>query len=144
MDQIPHAPGALKQPQAIGIAIGAGRFRDPAMPGIQFAGRDAEVMAKYFKQSWTGNLYKATYNKLLARGEDDIFFSGLVVADFTGDGIADVLQVAGNNAYGQTRGATPSHGQFLLLAGYAVRRSCRYARKCRIAARADARSPARP
>jgi hypothetical protein len=49
VDQIPHAPGALKQPQAIGIAIGAGRFRDPAMPGIQFAGRDAEVMAKYFK-----------------------------------------------------------------------------------------------
>lgn len=75
-------------------------------------------MAKYFKQSWMGNLYKATYNKLLARGEDDIFFSGMVVADFTGDGIADVLQVAGNNAYGQTRGATPSHGQFLLLAGH--------------------------
>jgi hypothetical protein len=49
VDQIPHGPGALKQPQAIGIAIGAGRFRDPAMPGIQFAGRDAEVMAKYFK-----------------------------------------------------------------------------------------------
>lgn len=49
VDQIPHALGALKQPQAIGIAIGAGQFRDPAMPGIGIAGRDAEVMAKYFK-----------------------------------------------------------------------------------------------
>ena len=43
-------------------------------------------------------------------------------------------------------GATPEPPAalaLLLLAGYAVRRSCRYARKCRIAARADARSPAR-
>jgi hypothetical protein len=49
VDQLPHLPGAFKQPQAIGIAIGAGRFRDQAMPDLQFAGRDAEVMAKYFK-----------------------------------------------------------------------------------------------
>jgi hypothetical protein len=40
------------------------------------------------------------------------------VADFTGDGTLDVLQFAGNNAYGQERGTTPSHGQFLLLAGH--------------------------
>jgi hypothetical protein len=49
VDQLPHAPGSFKQPQAIGIAIGAGQFRDPAMPAIQFASRDAEIMAKYFK-----------------------------------------------------------------------------------------------
>lgn len=49
VDQLPHVPGGFKQPQAIGIAIGAGRFRDPAMPDLQFASRDAEVMAKYFK-----------------------------------------------------------------------------------------------
>jgi hypothetical protein len=49
VDQLPHVPGSFKQPQAIGIAIGAGQFRDPAMPGLQFAGRDAEMMAKYFK-----------------------------------------------------------------------------------------------
>lgn len=76
-------------------------------------------MAKYFKQSWTGNSLKAAYGKLVERGEDDVFFSGSAVADFTGDGIPDVLQFVGNNAYGQTRGATPSHGQFVLLAGKA-------------------------
>ena len=75
-------------------------------------------MAGYYKQSWKGNLYKATYNKLLARGENDNGFSAAVVADFTGDGTLDVLQFAGNNAYGQERGTTPSHGQFLLLAGH--------------------------
>lgn len=37
----------------------------------------------------------------------------------------------------------PAALALLLLAAYAVRRSCRYARKCRIAARADSRSPAR-
>jgi hypothetical protein len=71
----------------------------------------------YFERSWTGKLYKATYNKLLGRGEDDVFFSNVAVADFTGDGVPDILQFAGNNAYGQPREATPSHGQFLLLAG---------------------------
>jgi hypothetical protein len=76
------------------------------------------VATKYYTKSWTGNFYKATYNKLLARGEDDIFFSGVVVADFTGDGVVDVLQFAGNNAYSQERGTTPSHGQFLLLKGH--------------------------
>lgn len=49
VDQMPHGPGALKNPQAVGIAIGIGQFRDPAMPGTLFANRDAEVMAKYFK-----------------------------------------------------------------------------------------------
>jgi hypothetical protein len=49
VDQMPYGPGPLKYPQAIGIAIGVGQFRDPAMPGTLFASRDAEVMAKYFK-----------------------------------------------------------------------------------------------
>jgi uncharacterized caspase-like protein len=53
VDQMPRAPVGFKQPHAIGIAIGAGQFRDPAMPDIRFAGRDAEVMAKYF-QSFMG------------------------------------------------------------------------------------------
>jgi hypothetical protein len=77
------------------------------------------LVPTYFERSWTGKLYKSTYNKLLGRGEDDVFFSGIVVADFTGDGISDVLQFAGNNAFGQDRGTTPSHGQFMLLAGRA-------------------------
>ncbi len=49
VDQMPYGPGPLKNPQAIGIAIGVGQFRDPAMSGTQFANRDAEIMAKYFK-----------------------------------------------------------------------------------------------
>lgn len=49
VDQIANQPGKLKQSQAIGIAIGVGQFRDASMPEARFAGRDAEVMAKYFK-----------------------------------------------------------------------------------------------
>jgi hypothetical protein len=49
VDQMPYGPGSFKNPQAIGIAIGIGQFRDPAMPGTLFANRDAEIMAKYFK-----------------------------------------------------------------------------------------------
>ncbi len=49
VDQIAGQPGKLKQTQGIGIAIGVGQFRDASMPEARFAGRDAEVMAKYFK-----------------------------------------------------------------------------------------------
>ena len=49
VDQIANQPGKLKQSQGIGIAIGVGQFRDASMPEARFAGRDAEVMAKYFK-----------------------------------------------------------------------------------------------
>jgi hypothetical protein len=49
VDQIANQPGKLKQSQGIGIAIGVGQFRDASVPEARFAGRDAEVMAKYFK-----------------------------------------------------------------------------------------------
>ncbi len=48
VDQIANHPGKLKQAQGIGIAIGVGQFRDANVPEARFAGRDAEVMAKYF------------------------------------------------------------------------------------------------
>jgi hypothetical protein len=48
VDQLPKAPGKLKQPNAVGIAIGVGSFRDPAMPPVKFAAHDAEIMGKYF------------------------------------------------------------------------------------------------
>ena len=48
VDQIANQPGKLKQSQGIGIAIGVGQFRDVNVPEARFAGRDAEVMAKYF------------------------------------------------------------------------------------------------
>lgn len=48
VDQLPKTPGKLKQPNAVGIAIGVGSFRDPAMPAVKFAARDAEVVGQYF------------------------------------------------------------------------------------------------
>jgi len=53
VDQPPKGTAALKQPKAVVIAIGVGRFRDTQMPSVKFAARDAEVMAAYL-QSITG------------------------------------------------------------------------------------------
>lgn len=49
VDQLPAMNGKYAQPQAIGIAVGVGLFRDPAMPSRKFAAHDAEVMGAYFK-----------------------------------------------------------------------------------------------
>lgn len=49
VDQLPKGAGKLKQPKAVGIAIGVEQFRDTGMSGIRYAARDAEVMAKYLK-----------------------------------------------------------------------------------------------
>ncbi|MBD0316356.1 MAG: hypothetical protein ICV75_06670 [Nitrospiraceae bacterium] len=49
VDQAPKAAAALKQPKALVIAIGVGRFRDEQVPPVKYAGRDAEVMAKYLR-----------------------------------------------------------------------------------------------
>jgi len=49
VDQLPTKNGKAAQPHAVGIAIGVGAFRDPAMPPMKFAAHDAEVMAGYFK-----------------------------------------------------------------------------------------------
>lgn len=49
VDQMPKKPSLLKQPKAVGIAIGIGSFRDGAMPQVKFASRDAEKMAGYMK-----------------------------------------------------------------------------------------------
>jgi uncharacterized caspase-like protein len=48
VDQMPTTPAKLKQTHAVGIAIGVGQFRDPALSAVEFAGRDAEIIAKYF------------------------------------------------------------------------------------------------
>lgn len=48
VDQLPKTMGKLKQPNAVGIAIGVGSFRDSTMPAVKFAARDAEVVAQYF------------------------------------------------------------------------------------------------
>jgi hypothetical protein len=49
VDQLPRRAWKLKQPKAVGIAIGLEQFRDAGMPRIRYAARDAEVMAMYFK-----------------------------------------------------------------------------------------------
>lgn len=49
VDQLPAMNGKSAQPQAVGIAVGVGAFRDPAIPSRKFAAHDAEVMGAYFK-----------------------------------------------------------------------------------------------
>lgn len=49
VDQLPKPVAAFKQPKAIVIAIGVGRFRDEHVPSVKYAGRDAEVMAGYLR-----------------------------------------------------------------------------------------------
>jgi hypothetical protein len=49
VDQLPKTNGKFPHTHAVGISIGVGTFRDPAMPPMKFAAHDAEVMGKYFK-----------------------------------------------------------------------------------------------
>jgi hypothetical protein len=49
VDQLPERPSLLKQPKAVGIVIGVGRFRENGIAQIKYAARDATVMATYLK-----------------------------------------------------------------------------------------------
>ena len=49
VDQLPRRAGKLKQPKALGIAIGVEQFRDAGLPRVRYATRDAEVMGTYLK-----------------------------------------------------------------------------------------------
>lgn len=49
VDQLPSKNGKSAQPNSVGIAIGVGAFRDPAVPAVRFAAHDADVMGGYFK-----------------------------------------------------------------------------------------------
>ena len=49
VDQLPKRTGLLKQPKAVGIVIGVGRFRETGIARVKYAARDAEVMATYLK-----------------------------------------------------------------------------------------------
>ena len=48
VDQPPRLSGKLKQPKAVGIAIGIGQFRESGMPRVKYAQQDADVVAKYW------------------------------------------------------------------------------------------------
>ncbi len=49
VDQIPEPVRGFERRKAVGIAIGIGAFRDPDVPSVKFAARDAEVMADYLR-----------------------------------------------------------------------------------------------
>jgi hypothetical protein len=49
VDQLPKRTSILKQPNAVGIVIGVGRFRESSIARVKYAARDAEVMAIYLK-----------------------------------------------------------------------------------------------
>ena len=49
VDQMPKRTSILKQPKAVGIVIGVGRFRESGIARVKYAARDAEVMATYLK-----------------------------------------------------------------------------------------------
>jgi len=49
VDQLPKRTSILKQPKAIGIVIGVGRFRESGIAKVKYAARDALVMATYLK-----------------------------------------------------------------------------------------------
>ena len=49
VDQVPERLSGYERRKAVGIAIGVGAFRDPEVPGVKFAVRDAEVVADYFR-----------------------------------------------------------------------------------------------
>jgi len=48
VDQLPKPSGKLKQPKAVGIAIGIGQFRENAVSRVKYAQQDADVVAKYW------------------------------------------------------------------------------------------------
>lgn len=49
VDQLPKRPSLLRQPKAVGIVIGVGRFRENDVVPVKYAARDAEVIAAYLK-----------------------------------------------------------------------------------------------
>ena len=49
VDHLPKRTSLLKQPKAVGIVIGVGRFRENGIAGVKYAARDAGVMATYLK-----------------------------------------------------------------------------------------------
>jgi hypothetical protein len=48
VDELPKGPGKLKQPKAIGVAVGIGQFRENGLPRVKYAQHDADIVAKYW------------------------------------------------------------------------------------------------
>jgi len=101
VDQVPNPVRGFERRKAAGIAIGVGAFRDTDLPGLPFAVRDAEVMAKYLRatvgiptkrvklmtneQALKEDFAEAFEDWLPRQVEED----GLVVVFFSGRGMVD-------------------------------------------------------
>jgi len=48
VDDLTKIPSKLKQPKAVGVAIGIGQFRESSLARVKYAHQDAEMMAKYW------------------------------------------------------------------------------------------------
>jgi hypothetical protein len=48
VDELPKAWGKLKQPRALGVAVGIGEFRESTVPRVKYARQDADTVAKYW------------------------------------------------------------------------------------------------
>ena len=48
VDDLAKIPGKLRQPKAVGVAIGIGQFRESGLARVKYAHQDAEMMAKYW------------------------------------------------------------------------------------------------
>jgi hypothetical protein len=49
VDAVPKGVHGYQRNAAVGIAIGIGAYRDPSVPGVKFAARDAEIVSRYFR-----------------------------------------------------------------------------------------------
>ncbi|MBS0164508.1 MAG: hypothetical protein JSR29_00325 [Nitrospira sp.] len=65
VDQLPSTLAAFKEPKAVIITIGVGRFRDEQVPVVSHASHDAAVMAEYFHA--IGNVPRERMRVLLDR-----------------------------------------------------------------------------
>ncbi len=78
VDQLPSTLSAFKEPKAVIISIGIGRFRDEQVPVVNHASHDAAVMAEYFHT--IGNVPRERMRVLLDRqaslGELEETFEG--------------------------------------------------------------------
>lgn len=50
VDQLPKRALKIKQPKAVGIAIGIGQFRENGLQRVRYAAHDAEIMATYWQE----------------------------------------------------------------------------------------------
>ena len=117
VDEIPKNSGKLKQPKAVGIAIGIGQYRETGLPRVKYAAQDAEVMAKYW--SAVGGVPPDRIRRLIdshALKTDVAEAFAVVVAVLTEDRLVAIDHggVEGDRAVGDRDRARPSERRGVL------------------------------